>query len=234
MNYLHYSPRLNPPAWVSQNIMSDDADLLISLLFRTNPAEVIEIGVGSGWSSFVILSVLQTLGGYRRLLSYDISENCQWAPEHKIGSVVKEIAPELLQFWTLNLGNSQDAGVKNSGKDVALAFIDANHSHPYPCEDLLMLLPALGPASWVVLHDVNLPNVVPGNTDDGAVRLFQAWPNAQRIQGSGQGNMGAIQLPGKPGVCAGFVESIITAPSPLPVPVLPPHQLKYIMHGASK
>jgi hypothetical protein len=74
-------------------------------------------------------------------------------------------------------------------------FIDANHAHPWPLLDLLHLSTVARPASWIALHDIELPRLYPQFQVHGAQWLFEAWP-FNKIHGvDGSVNIGAVQLP---------------------------------------
>ncbi len=77
-------------------------------------------------------------------------------------------------------------------KELSFAFIDGNHQHPWPLIDLLHLLPLMRPGSWIVLDDINMPDLCPGpKVRYGPRYVFEAWPGA-RLPGF---NVGAVQVP---------------------------------------
>ena len=75
-----------------------------------------------------------------------------------------------------------------------LTFIDANHYHPWPLLDLVHLCVVAKPESWMILHDIDLPNVAPRFAAWGAKWLFDAWP-FESVVGGQQHNIGAVRLP---------------------------------------
>lgn len=184
-----------PPAWSEGHVSYDDVVFLDEMVRLVSPRCVIEVGVASGCSSAVLLRALRELGGERTLHSYDLLDHCYMAPERPLGAAVDELIPAERHCWRLHPGKTAlDAGQEHAGRGVELAFIDADHRHPWPSLDLWALLPALAPGTWVVLHDIALPDFSDWKVF-GAQYLFEAWPGEKRAS-SGHSNSGAIRLPG--------------------------------------
>jgi predicted O-methyltransferase YrrM len=204
--------RLPPkPEWVKQEIDDDDEQFLADLIMDVIPREMVEIGVGSGWSSLIILRTMYYESDAFRLHSFDINTVCSWDESHLIGSVVKEVSPQLLEQWTLRKGNSSDAVKLLYGRNIQMAFIDADHAHPWPSCDLLTLLPVLAPNACVVLHDVNMPGI--GGEQHGSKILFEAWPAVRkRLLAHGGQNIGAVQLPENVFDCVPWIKAALSQP----------------------
>jgi len=188
------------PEWVRGAIGYDDVSVLADLLEQGVPGPVIEIGVASGWSSALLLKLLSENPPQQNtwLYSYDISPDCYFDRSKKTGAAVDELVPEYAPHWEFSVGDAFDAGQDCLETPVSLAFIDANHCHPCPVVDLICLLSALKPNAWVVLHDVNLPNLrgfSPESRQNGPKFLFDAWPWEKWTVDSPNQNMGAIRLP---------------------------------------
>jgi predicted O-methyltransferase YrrM len=60
-----------------------------------------------------------------------------------------------------------------------LAFIDALHVHPWPFIDLLQVTELMKPGAWIVLHDIELPNVSPECTERGRVEPVRTLAGQQ-------------------------------------------------------
>ena len=186
-----------PPNWATGYISDDDAVFLHRLVGEICPETVIEIGVASGCSSAVILNAMDGVG-LGMLYSFDIDTHCYFDRSRPIGAAVAEMGGQSLERWILKCGTSVEAGEMLRGHDVAMAFVDANHSHPWPTIDVAALLPAMKPDGWVVLHDISLPNLNPerSHVPHGAQYLYEAWPGEKKSSGGLQNNIGAIQLLG--------------------------------------
>ena len=173
------------PKWGRGMITEDDARFLHDLILEVRPSVAIELGVASGCSSAVILEAMRQGAAPARgtwLHAFDISERCYFDPSHATGDAVAELTPWNAPHYVFTAGDVLLARERLAGLNAPFAFIDANHLHPWATADLLGLLPALAPGSWVALHDIRLP-FVPGRTDPrghGARHLFEAWPGEKR------------------------------------------------------
>lgn len=187
-----------PPPWVTGHISPEDADFLHRIVTELRPNVLIEIGVASGCSSAVILHAMHGIGR-GRLVSYDIATRCYFDERHMVGAAVAEMKTPGMDRWQLHCGKALDAARVFDGQDVPLAFIDANHAHPWPTLDALALLPAMAPDGWYVLHDINLPQIYKtgGFRQYGAQFLHDGWPGEKRRSGGTQDNIGAIRLLGE-------------------------------------
>ena len=187
------------PKWGRGMITEDDARFLHDLILEVRPSVAIELGVASGCSSAVILEAMRQGAAPARgtwLHAFDISERCYFDPSHATGDAVAELTPWNAPHYVFTAGDVLLARERLAGLNAPFAFIDANHLHPWATADLLGLVPAMAPGSWVALHDIRLP-FVPGRTDPrghGARHLFEAWPGEKRHGGTND-NIGAIRLP---------------------------------------
>lgn len=184
-----------PPSWSTGNVSIEDAQFLDMMVQRISPSEIVEIGVAAGCSSAVLLRALALLEGKRFLFSYDLLDYCYFAPERSVGAATAELASQFIHHWSLNLGKlAVEAGSRLNGHDINLAFIDADHRHPWATLDLWSLLPALAPDGWVILHDIDLARTTEWKVF-GPEILFESWPG-EKVKAKGRGNIGAVKLPG--------------------------------------
>lgn len=198
------------PAWGQGMITLEDARFLHDLIQEARPQVAIELGVASGCSSVTILEAMRQCRDmqmmpaagepHRRqpvwLHAFDITPRCYFEPSQLTGAAVSELTPWNVPHYEFAVGDGLTAREHLSGRQVPMAFIDANHLHPWATADLLALLPVLTAGAWVVLHDVRLPFLT-GRVDPrghGPRRLFENWPGEKR-QGGTEDNMGAIRLP---------------------------------------
>jgi predicted O-methyltransferase YrrM len=185
---------LSPPAWARGHVSLTDADFLAANVERARPSLVVEVGVASGFSSAVLLSAMHALSGDGwRLYSCDTVDACYFNRDYPVGEAARELLPDVSN-WTLRTGiDAYQASRQLPFQAVDFTFIDACHLHPWPVLDLLALLPALRPGSWVCLHDIRLPEI----RDDGGSgpqHLFRLWPG-EKFSEETHANIGAIRLP---------------------------------------
>jgi cephalosporin hydroxylase len=188
------------PRWGRGTITDDDAHFLHNLVLELQPSVVVELGVASGCSSVVLLEALAQVSQNISsegiwLHSFDVMDHCYFDPSRPVGAAVAQLAPHLLAHWRLTIGDALQARQQLAGIDVPMAFIDANHLHPWATADLLALLPVLARGAWVALHDIRLPLLhLPKSNGHGPMHLFGHWPGEKRSGGTND-NIGAIRLP---------------------------------------
>jgi len=79
---------------------------------------------------------------------------------------------------------------------IEFAFIDALHKHPWPVLDLLAMLVCLRPGADVLLHDINLPQLVEGSKVFGAQLLYEGLDVEKEADGGAPiPNIGRIRIP---------------------------------------
>lgn len=176
---------------IDGNIGPNDIEFYKRIINRIRPSLIVEIGVASGFSSIVALKAMEPWGG--RLASYDIAKKCYYNPNLPVGFLVAEDYPQGLDRWELHTGKTScEAGQEHKG--VELAFIDGDHRHPFPTEDVERMIPAMAPGAWFVLHDISHGRVKRGCAD-GAVKLYDGWKGEKYRLEIGTDNIGAIRLP---------------------------------------
>lgn len=202
------------PDWSAGAIGVLDACVLYDLIAAIRPARVIEVGTASGGSTATILRALHdaaiplTDADGPVVRSYDLHPYCFSDRTRPVGSAVSELVPQLAHGVSFTTGTSIDAGRDLAGFGAQLAFIDAEHRHPWPTIDLLAILPALAPGAWVVVHDIDLPaaaaryehahSTTVNWHHAGAQWLFEAWPY-ESLAGLGDArNIGALAMPDHP------------------------------------
>jgi len=192
-------PDVEPaPAWVRGATPTGDALFLREMVATHQPEHLLELGVASGVSSAWLLHALDALpevAGQRLLRSCDVNAACYFDPGRATGEAVRTMYPQPRSRWILDTDtDARRLSQSLPPQSVDLTFIDANHYHPWPLLDLLHVSVLARPGSWVILHDINLPEVAPQFAAWGARHLFEAWP-FESVTGGLQRNIGAVRLP---------------------------------------
>lgn len=219
-----------PPAWAQGAIAIEDAMFLYDMVWCLRPRRVVEVGVASGVSGAMLLRALADSGvplvdeaGSPALHSFDLHPFCFFDRARPVGGAAAEMAPGLARGLSLHIRKTAaDAAEMFAAEPLSLAFIDADHRHPWPTADVLALLPALRPGAWVVLHDIELPEYARrhegthGSIVDwhqaGAQRLFDGWP-FEKLRGvEGAFNIGAIRIPDDRPVTRADLQRVIDTP----------------------
>ena len=209
------SLRERMPEGVTGHIGVTDADLLFRLIEQIKPTQIIEIGTASGVSTAMIADAIHRFSqplptDIPWVISIDLHPFCYFDRTKPVGYAVQAMVPQIASWVAVHTGKTAADASELAAAPVKLAFIDADHSHPAPAEDLLALLPALAPTATVAFHDIALPEIADIRfrktgirpfyaDDDGVQRLFNAWPfEKQRSIANGvkPPNCGALTLPG--------------------------------------
>ncbi len=190
------SLRYNRPAWAVGAIGRTDAAFLFDMLMRERPGSILEIGVASGVSTAFLTTLLADRLRESRLYSFDRLEQLYSDESKPVGAHLFELFGSMPPNLTLVSGVSSAEIRSWPGRPEAfdLTFIDARHSHPCPCIDLLSLIEVLRPHSWVVLHDVFLPCRKRDSQQYGPLYLYHLWPGEKLAPDEDDVNIGAIRL----------------------------------------
>lgn len=192
------------PAWVQGSLTRYDARFLFKCVLESGTDEVVEIGTASGFSSALLCCALSTardaglIGEDFRVVTYDMTTRWHRDRSRRVGDAARvQLSPELLSHLVFrNPAMAAEAKCDYADKDIKFLFIDANHRHPWPTLDLLVLLDCLKRGGTVMLHDINLPLVIPEFADWGAKYLFDDLVAEKYVPvGEGLPNIGRIKMP---------------------------------------
>ncbi len=191
-----------------------------------NPPVAIEIGTASGFSAAVLAKIMalrREQDGSRLdgILVHTIDYKAQAPddPTKPVGFGIALIAPELLPHIAVHpLKESSRCHELVPPGELAFAFVDGNHRHPWPLLDVLRVQQVIRDG-WILLHDIDLPGLTeraraageqiahfPGA---GAQHVFDFWPG-EKVSG---GNIGAIKTPKRQPSLRGFVEKLRGLPA---------------------
>jgi predicted O-methyltransferase YrrM len=186
-------------------IGSRDYFFLTALVSILAPRRVIEIGTLTGFSAAIIAAAIhrQHGGGERiSLETIDTHTHCSIDLTRPIGFEIPELIPDLASTVRVHTGHGSDfVRELAASEDFGLAFIDADHRHPWPLLDVLRLAPYVQGGGWILLHDIQLGTYgrerraagqsLENGTPYGAEWLFDRWP-FRKIRSF---HIGAIELP---------------------------------------
>lgn len=190
------------------------------------PSMAIEIGTASGFSAAILAKVIAlrqaekgTFAPGPFLHTIDYKDRFVVDPAQPVGFAIQRIAPELRDKIAIH--PMQDSSLCERlvrQGELSFAFVDGNHQHPWPLLDLLRLQ-KLMTSGWILLHDIDLPEMVvraraEGQTvaftgSVGAKHVFDFWPG-EKIQA---GNIGAVKIPGDRESLGKLVRKLRTLPS---------------------
>jgi Methyltransferase domain len=175
------------------SIAPDEVLYVQELVRRHRPESFIEIGTASGLSGGLIAQLMDENGG-RQLTTVDHDNTFFGDQTKENGFLLPEIyggnRVEVLQHtYTTSL----DLSSLHSAYDMA--FIDANHQHPWPLIDTLCLYPHMRGSKTVIHHDLALFKKQDVPVGIGPKYLFDQFPSSHRDRASaGQGNIFSLDL----------------------------------------
>lgn len=209
------------PAWLQGHISFDDARFLHAVIQREKPALALEIGSASGFSAAIICHALESaaragrgVSDYR-VVSYD--KECRFYADatKRVGDAAREqLAADLLAHVEFrNPRTAADAADEFPAGSIGFVFIDADHLHPWPALDLFAVCRIVRPGAAIVLHDINLSVLAPGETGRGASHLFHGLTLEKECASpaSGLPNIGLLRIPNDTSRLAAHILAVINA-----------------------
>jgi predicted O-methyltransferase YrrM len=194
-------------------IGSRDYFFLTCLVSILAPRRVVEIGTLTGFSTAIIAAAIQHQHGPQQGFTVETIDNhtrCIIDESRPVGFEIPDLIPDLVSTVRIHTGRESDvvSEIAEPG-EFGLAFIDADHRHPWPLLDVLRLAPYIQARGWIVLHDIQLGSFgqvecAAGKPPDanpyGAEWLFDRWP-FRKIRSF---QIGAIELPPDPSALVPF------------------------------
>jgi predicted O-methyltransferase YrrM len=203
-------------------IGSRDYFFLTALVSILAPRRVVEIGTLTGFSAAIIAAAIHRQHGSNNGIAVetiDARTHCSIDETRRIGFEIPELIPDLVSTVRVHTKRESDF-VRELGRrdEFGLAFIDADHRHPWPLLDVLRLAPYVLAGGWILLHDIQLGTygrkaeeageTLEGGTPYGAEWLFDRWP-FRKIRSF---HIGAIELPSREEALISFALSLMEEP----------------------
>ena len=205
MDFLHAMVDLDDVRYPG-GIGSRDYFFLTALVSILAPRRVIEIGTLTGFSTAIIAAAIHRQHGADSpavtVDTIDSHTHCSIDETRPIGFEIPELIPDFASTVRIHTGRESDFVNQIARRgEFGLAFIDADHRHPWPLLDVLRLAPYVESGGWILLHDIQLGTYgkaereagkeLEGGTPYGAEWLFERWP-FRKIRSF---HIGAIELP---------------------------------------
>ncbi len=216
-------------------IGSRDYFFLTALVSILAPRRVIEIGTLTGFSTAIIAAAIHRQHGPvvagiddpgipsgRNDVTVDTIDSqthCIIDKTRPIGFEIPDLVPDLVSSVRIHTGRESDFVREIAAPgEFGLAFIDADHRHPWPLLDVLRLAPYMESGGWISLHDIQLGtygkterasgNEFESGTPFGAEWLFERWP-FRKIRSF---HIGAIELPQRKDALIPFALTLMDEP----------------------
>ena len=203
-------------------IGSRDYFFLTCLVSILAPRRVIEIGTLTGFSTAIIAAAIYHQHGILdevTVETIDSHTHCSIDKTRPIGFEIPDLIPDLVSTVRVHTGRESDVvGEIATPGEFGLAFIDADHRHPWPLLDVLRLAPYVESRGWIILHDIQLGTYGEAEraagrkheagTPYGAEWLFERWP-FRKIRSF---HIGAIELPASRAALVPFALELMDQP----------------------
>lgn len=156
----------------------DELDYIQRLIRQHRPKRVIEIGTASGVTTGFIAAFIAENGG-ESVTSIDLRKTFFAERDQPVGYLAREIYQgQDVEIAVHDQSSSLDLSSLNGHWDMA--FIDANHQHPWPTLDTLALVPYLSGPKIVIHHDLQLYRRFRAFRGVGPRILFNEMPDSHR------------------------------------------------------
>lgn len=183
--------RLTKPGYGT--VAADEVDFIQSLIREHRPESFVEIGMASGISTGFIARFMTAYRG-KRLVSVDHDDTFFGDPSKPNGFLVPEIFDgkgvdlSLVKFKTA-------LDIDEIGGPYDMAFVDANHQHPWPIIDTMALYPHMTGPKLIIHHDLHLFQKQDVMFGIGPKYLFDQFPDTMRIRSTAShGNIFAVSV----------------------------------------
>jgi predicted O-methyltransferase YrrM len=221
MDFLHAMVDLDDVRYPG-GIGSRDYFFLTALVSILAPRRVIEIGTLTGFSTAIIAAAVYRQHGNDSEITVetiDCHTHCSIDRTRPIGFEIPDLIPDLVSTVRVHTGRESDLVRELAARDeFGLAFIDADHRHPWPLLDVLRLAPSIKSGGWILLHDIQLGTYgqaereagkeLEAGTPYGAEWLFERWP-FRKIRSF---HIGAIELPRRKDALIPFALDLMAEP----------------------
>lgn len=213
-------------------IGSRDYFFLTCLVSILAPRRVVEIGTLTGFSAAIIAAAIDRQhrhadgaglpAGRRQEITVetiDYHTHCVIDETKEVGFEIPNLIPDLASSVRIHTQRESDYVRELAAHDeFGLAFIDADHRHPWPLLDVLRLAPYVASGGWIGLHDIQLGTFgtelkeagksLESGTPYGAEWLFDRWP-FRKIRSF---QIGAIEIPSRKDALIPFALSLVDEP----------------------
>ncbi|MEM8555985.1 MAG: class I SAM-dependent methyltransferase, partial [Pseudomonadota bacterium] len=160
------------------SINAEEAEFIQSLIAAHRPLSFVEIGTASGLSGGLICRFMDEAGG-KRFVTIDHDNTFFGDPSQPNGFALPAIyGGDRVHVNQRTHQLSIDLALGEESFDMA--FVDANHRHPWPLIDTLCLYPRMTGSKLVVHHDLRLFRQKGWNTGIGPKYLFDQFPGQYR------------------------------------------------------
>ncbi len=146
-------------SWMGRPIIQYPQDIIAmqEIIWEVKPDLIIETGIAHGGSIIFSASMLELLGGDRKVLGLDIDIRAHNRKEIEAHPMYKRI--------TMLEGDSTSSDIAKKVYNIAknydkiLVFLDSNHTEEHVTKELELYAPLVSPGSYCVVFDTAIEDV---------------------------------------------------------------------------
>ncbi len=203
---LDYSPRRKIEKYLPElpsliKMNEQDSAFVCGLLGKFSPRKIVEVGIGHGGTTAVMMQCLCDMELFSSIFSVDILEHGYNGTDKEIGFLGGEAA-HLLQFddYRLFKGVCLPQVIDQIGSGIDFLILDTMHKLPGEALDFLIAYPYLSEDAVVCLHDISQNQKIPPDARRIATNVLinsvaaDKFLNSDPIRIAEYPNIGAFQV----------------------------------------
>ncbi len=198
------------------SVTVEEAGFILDAVAARRPRRFVEIGTASGLSGALIRLMLAAHGG-ERFVTHDVTDRFFGDTSRETGFLLEEVGGAEGVSVSRHVGRGA-ADLISRSERFDMAFVDANHRHPWPLLDSLYLAEVLEGSRIVIHHDLLLHRRGREPSGIGPKHLFDQAPEGRRRAGGG-GNIFMLDLSMKRAELAALAVSALHLPWSLDRPM---------------
>lgn len=172
----------------------EEMEQMRAAIAHHRPRSFVEIGTASGLSSGLLAHCLEANGG-ERLVTLDYDNTFFGDPTKENGFLIPLIYPSDGKVKVDRRVFNTALDLPAKGETFEMAFIDANHQHPWTLLDTLCLYAVMTGPKLVFQHDLRLFRKQPLARGVGPKVLFDQFPESHRKRFDvNEGNLFTVSL----------------------------------------
>lgn len=169
-------------SWMGRPLIQFPQDMVAmqEIIWRVQPDVIIETGVAHGGSLIYYASLLELLGGDRKVIGIDIDIRAHNREEIEKHPMSRRI--QLVQGSSVEESTATQVRDLALGRQRALVILDSNHTHDHVLRELQLYSPLVKAGSYLVVFDTLIEDMPDdlihnrpwgrGNNPKTAVREF--------------------------------------------------------------
>lgn len=145
--------------WMGRPIIQTPQDMVAmqEIIWATQPELIVETGIARGGSLIYYASLLELLGGARRVLGIDIDireHNRQEIEKHPMANRI-----DMIQGSSIDANVARGVAAVASSQDRVMVILDSNHTHEHVLQELRLYAPLVTKGCYLVVFDTLLEDM---------------------------------------------------------------------------